>query len=75
MVDYYIWPWIERAGMITAHIGVDVINKEDNPKLLSWQQEMMEDPAVKATLISTENHMKFAKTYMQGEPDYDFMFN
>lgn len=33
---------------------------------------MFEDPAVKATKFSAEDHTAFYKSYAEGKPDYDY---
>ena len=32
---------------------------------------MMEDPAVKESYITPENHARFIKSFLAGSPDYD----
>lgn len=33
---------------------------------------MLEDPTVKATMFSTEDYKVFYKSYMEGNPNYDY---
>ena len=36
-----------------------------------WVMRMSQHPAVKSCLLSTEDHMKFIKGFLSGNPDYD----
>ena len=74
MVDYYIWPFIERMPVVTADTGVNPMDEEKHRKLFAWRDAMLELPAIKSCLISTENHLRYAELYRKGEPEYDFMF-
>ncbi|XP_055688561.1 pyrimidodiazepine synthase-like isoform X2 [Lutzomyia longipalpis] len=76
MVDYMIWPWCERADMLTYLLGDKyVLDEERFPKLVKWRSLMKEDKAVKASYISGENYAKFMETHRQGVPDYDMLVN
>lgn len=39
---------------------------------VKWTERMWEDPAVKATMYSTDTYKAFYKTYVDGKPDYDY---
>uniref|UniRef100_A0A671NSM2 Glutathione-dependent dehydroascorbate reductase n=1 Tax=Sinocyclocheilus anshuiensis TaxID=1608454 RepID=A0A671NSM2_9TELE len=65
MIDYLIWPWFERAEMM----GVNCL--ANTPELRKWIECMFEDPVVKATMFSTEDHKVFFNSYMDGNPNYD----
>jgi glutathione S-transferase len=74
MIDYHIWPWYERLGMLEQMSGGIVILPKDRfPKLNSWIARMKEVPAVKATSFSTDLHVKFFESHTQkdGKADYD----
>jgi len=75
MVDYMIWPWVERMSLFKVAFPdlSDYQNdKKENPKLEQWRQAMKEDPAVKSYYLTPEQHFHFAASYLQGEmPDYD----
>ncbi|KAM3605793.1 uncharacterized protein V6R79_004778 [Siganus canaliculatus] len=67
MIDYMMWPWFERTE------AFDIKNALDStPELKKWNQLMLEDPAVKATMHSVDNHRAFHKTYFEGKPNYDY---
>jgi len=39
--------------------------------LSKWIERMFEDPVVKATMFSTEDHKVFFDSYMDGNPNFD----
>ncbi|XP_016298391.1 glutathione S-transferase omega-1-like [Sinocyclocheilus anshuiensis] len=45
---------------------------EGTPQLKKWTEHMLEDPAVQATMFSTDTYKVFYKSYMEGTPDYDY---
>ncbi|XP_043110915.1 glutathione S-transferase omega-1-like isoform X2 [Puntigrus tetrazona] len=67
MIDYMMWPWFERLEMMDLKHCV-----EDTPRLKKWTEDMLEDPTVKATMFSTDTYKVFYKSYMEGNPDYDY---
>ncbi|KAF4105783.1 glutathione S-transferase omega-1-like isoform X1 [Onychostoma macrolepis] len=67
MIDYMMWPWFERMEMMDLKHCLD-----DTPQLKKWTEHMFEDPTVKATMFSTDNYKVFYKSYMEGNPDYDY---
>ena len=75
MMDFYIWPWIERLGMCKELCGgEDMLTKEKFPNLHSLYVTMLEEPAVKATIISPEKHTQFFKSVTSGgEIKYDLL--
>ncbi|XP_029962610.1 glutathione S-transferase omega-1-like [Salarias fasciatus] len=66
MIDYMIWPWFERLEVFDVKQCVD-----SAPELKKWIERMLEDPAVKATAHSLENHKIFYESYVAGKPNYD----
>lgn len=73
MLDYMIWPWMERIP-VAQKFASDVIGHLPDDrfsKLLAWMEDMKKDPAVKATYISPETHYKYLQTSLAGSPDYD----
>ncbi|XDV50310.1 hypothetical protein PO909_019384 [Leuciscus waleckii] len=66
MIDYLIWPWFERAEMMRLKHCL-----ANTPLLSKWVECMFEDPVVKATMFSTEDHKVFFDSYMDGSPNYD----
>ncbi|XP_021964953.1 pyrimidodiazepine synthase [Folsomia candida] len=77
MLDYMIWPWIERVPVMKLSTDPDIFDfetaKKDNPNLESWRNAMKEDDAVKQYYLSAENHLKFIKSFLVGKADYDFL--
>lgn len=68
MLDLHIWPWFEREDILKKK-GLDVM--EGLPKLQAWCSNMRQQPAVMASLISSDVHCRFINTYIAGQPDYD----
>ncbi|XP_045129964.1 pyrimidodiazepine synthase-like isoform X2 [Portunus trituberculatus] len=71
MLDYMIWPWMERLPVVEKFCDQAVLTENCYPKLFSWREEMQKDSAVKATCISPEVHYKYLLTSLSGFPDYD----
>ncbi|XP_059215702.1 glutathione S-transferase omega-1-like [Centropristis striata] len=67
MIDYMMWPWFERLELFGLKCCLD-----STPELKKWTERMLEDEAVKATMHSVETHRAFYKTYVEGNPDYDY---
>ncbi|KAJ0004715.1 hypothetical protein NQD34_010929 [Periophthalmus magnuspinnatus] len=68
MIDYMMWPWFERLEAFDLKHLLD-----STPELKKWYISMWEDPAVKVSSSSTENHKAFLKSaFIDGKPDYDF---
>ncbi|XP_028411102.1 glutathione S-transferase omega-1-like [Dendronephthya gigantea] len=67
MLDFMVWPWFERLPLFYT-LSVDT-----HPNLTNWVNLMQNEPAVKETALSTENHLKFYEGYKNGQPDYDFL--
>lgn len=74
-VDYMIWPWCERTDAFPFILGAKYeMDKVRFNKLIDWKDAMKIDSAVKAIIISGENHFKFRESYSRPEgPDYDFL--
>ncbi|KAI2657817.1 Glutathione S-transferase omega-1 [Labeo rohita] len=66
MIDYLIWPWFERAEIMGVKHCL-----ANTPELRKWIERMYEDPAVKATMFSSEDHKVFFDSFMAGNPNYD----
>jgi len=54
MVDYMLWPWGERAGIIGLAFGQKLPNETEFPRLYSWCKAMRTQPAVEQTVTSLE---------------------
>jgi len=74
-VDYMIWPWCERTDALSFILGdkYEEMDKVRYSKLLEWKESMKSDAAVKAIIISGENHFKFRQSYVTGNPNYDML--
>lgn len=75
-VDYMIWPFIERAETIPIIVGTQ--NEKPNTarfgRIIGYTSAMKEDPAVKASIVSPENHLKFVHSMMNTDaPLYDML--
>lgn len=67
MIDYMMWPWFERLEVFEMKHCLD-----GTPELKKWTQRMVEDPAVKGTMHSTDTYQAFYKGYTEGKPDFDY---
>jgi len=74
MLDYMIWPWIERSAMLKYLTPEKYdLDKTRFKQLLAWCDSMISDPAVQASYISGENHAKFIETRRTPKPDYNML--
>jgi len=73
MLDYMIWPWIERFAVLKLLVPENLINREKFPLLILWNDNMIKDSAVQNTYVSAENHLKFIQGHKAGTPDYDML--
>ncbi|XP_003409178.1 glutathione S-transferase omega-1 [Loxodonta africana] len=68
MIDYLIWPWMERLEAMELSECVD-----HTPKLKLWIAAMLEDPAVSAVHMDAKAFQGFFKLYLQGSLEaYDY---
>ncbi|XP_031630249.1 pyrimidodiazepine synthase-like [Contarinia nasturtii] len=73
ILDYAIWPWFERLGILEAIVG-DKYNFDDRfSKLSQWVQLTKEDSAVKKHFVSTDIHTKYTLTVRDGNPNYNIL--
>lgn len=64
----------ERTDMMIFVIGDKYeLDKERFAKLLGWKDSMKQDNAVKAILISGEDHYTFRQSRFSGAPNYDLL--
>ena len=71
MIDYMIWPWLERLEALKVMRDLD-LNEKRLPKLTAYLKRMLVQPAVQKLLIPSEVHVKFYEGYLNGQgPDYD----
>ena len=71
MVDYMIWPWIERFEFIKVRDNFDLVSPTKHPKLTEYVKAMKEVPAVKETIITPEKYIAFMQSYIIDSPNYD----
>lgn len=72
MVDYMIWPWAERAELVSLVYNEQPFPATAFPKLRKWCKAMRTQKAVKETLITPDRHFKLVSLYKQGGvTDYD----
>lgn len=45
---------------------------DGSDQLKKWVELMLQDPAVKATIHSTDNHKAFYQSFISGKADYDY---
>lgn len=72
MVDYYLWPHLERVGGLAMVIQLPLMPKDKFPKLNAWVSAMKSTPGVKATLFSDEDHKGFTDSVKAGNANYDY---
>ena len=71
MIDLHIWPWVERFPAVKELTGVDSLPQDRFPKLKQWTEDMIGHPTVKAVYLTKEQHCRFFKSYLDGNPEYD----
>jgi len=77
MLDFMIWPWIERLPMAQDLVGEaqNLTPTDRFPKLLAWIEAMKKDKVVMSVFITPEDHKTFRSQMMNapnGIPNYDF---
>jgi len=78
MLDYMIWPWIERLPAFKA-----LIPEQYSPNLTrlatrcptmdDWRDRMKDDFAVKEFMLPIEIHKKFMESFISGSPNYNIL--
>eukprot|EP00916_Digyalum_oweni_P011515 GHVL01019164.1.p1 GENE.GHVL01019164.1~~GHVL01019164.1.p1 ORF type:complete len:217 (-),score=13.71 GHVL01019164.1:1240-1890(-) len=71
MIDFMLWPWFERIGLLKSAAPDLLPSATKFPKLFAWTQAMLQEPAVKATLFDLDTHMIFVQSSKDGKPNYD----
>ncbi|XP_075114595.1 glutathione S-transferase omega-1-like [Leptodactylus fuscus] len=64
MIDYMIWPHIERFIVFDVHEYLEKL-----PRVNAWYNLMLQDPAVKETFTEPEVLLAFVKLYSQNSLD------
>jgi len=77
MLDYMIWPWMERLPNVNHFYKKIDLSLGDLsiiiPNLAKWIVAMKKDKAVMATIIEDSVHFQYRKTYITGSPYYDLL--
>lgn len=72
MVDFMIWPWVERLSALPllynekSPIADDIL-----PNLRTWYFAMQKQPVIQEVQISAERHFKLITQYRAGKVNYD----
>jgi len=77
MVDYMLWPWAERAGILALSFGQKLPFANDQfPLLKRWCKAIRAQPEVDAIYIGPEKFWKVSQLRQKNLPiDYDSIFN
>lgn len=72
MLDFMIWPWIERIPLIAVLGGQGFEIPADRfPLLLKWKNSMLANPVVKLSALSPAVHRAFLENRKNGIYDFD----
>ena len=72
MLDYMIWPTLERYVAMSQLAPVLTLDPERFPAMLAWRERMLQHPVVKEYLIPDDIYLEFFGLFAKGEkPDYD----
>lgn len=71
LIDFQLWPHFERFPLFKSlnKMGFE-LSTDKFPKLIGWLRTMKEHPAVKATIVSDEEHLAFVETVQAGNAAY-----
>ena len=73
MVDYMIWPLLERFPATVKNNPEAELDPEEFRDLIRWRERMLEDSVVRRLLIPDEIHAEFLGNTRNGIFDYDGM--
>jgi len=74
MLDYMIWPWIERIALLKYLEGNKYeIDKDRYATLVKWNSNMIADPAVNVHYLPGEIHRKFVEGFATRTTNYDML--
>ena len=71
MLDFHVWPWFERFPAWSEVNAFDPVPADKFPKLTTWTESMLNLPAVKAVVLTKDDHLGFMISYGTGNPIYD----
>ena len=72
MVDYFLWPHMEKVPILGKIINEDLMPKDRFPKLSAWAAAMKAEPAIKATSYSEAEVKGFIETVHAKKANYDY---
>jgi len=74
MLDYMIWPWVERLAALKYIEGNTFeFDKSRYATLVAWNSKMIADPAVNVHYLSGEIHKQFVDGFVSKKADYDML--
>ncbi|KAJ8944736.1 hypothetical protein NQ314_009389 [Rhamnusium bicolor] len=73
MVDYMLWPFVEREGIIPLILGSKLPNQDDHiPYLSKWKKAMFDYSICAEIYTPPEIFWKLVQHRLKGTaPDYD----
>ncbi|XP_059179580.1 glutathione S-transferase omega-1-like [Physella acuta] len=72
LIDFFLWPIMERMPMLTTMDQRAGIDKKTFPKLSAWVEAMAKVPAVKATAFDPKTHLHFLTGFFAGKADPNY---
>lgn len=72
MVDFMIWPWIEKLPLAVKKAGKK-LDVKSYQNLAKWEKYMLEEDAVKGFYVSPEDSETFLTARAKGEPPYNLL--
>jgi len=77
MVDYMIWPWIERLPnhkrLWGNQFDFDKAMEGALNRMKAWEQNMIQDEAVQESYLDGDVHTKYRLSKKRGTPNYDLL--
>lgn len=74
LVDYTIWPFLERFEALPLVGKTDfAIDSAKLPELVAYMTAMKNSQAVKAYYLSPETHAKFMESHNKGDANYNML--
>lgn len=72
MVDFMIWPWLERLSVMNKLAGSDLLPVDRFPKMNAWLKRMSQNKAVQETMLDSKLHEAAYNSWRGDNPGYDF---
>ena len=75
MLDYMIWPWIERVETISKFHPTlsEIIPQDEFPNFNFWIQNMLNNSAVKEYFLDSQTHYTYQLSSKEGKNNYDLL--